>query len=531
MPRPTSHPAPRPLPPRCRAAARLALLGGLAGLLLVGGAAAWAMGVWRAPREDSDHEGRWTVAAREDLVVSVDQPGTLEARRREIIRSKVRRELEITWMIEEGAFVETGDLLVRLDATPVEEKLTEAQQQLDNARSQLIAAEVTLENTTSEAQSNIEEAELAFRFAKLDLEKYLEGEYPQQLAQAKASVKVAEEDALRAAETAEASRELFDNGYITENEWRGDEAAATKARLDLEIARGELELLQAYTHMQQKAQLESDLRQTEAELERVRNRAKADIERARAELSNAQAQFSRRERDVKQENENLENCRMHAPVAGRVVYAPQGNRWRQQEPLTEGSNVRFNQEIIHLPESGAMSAAIKIQESQRDKVEAGMPVRVSFPSKPDLRLRGELAQVAEYLDPSGWWNNNQKVYSARVDLDEHVDDLRTGMNCRTRIIVASFSDVITVPLQSVVRVNNVPTVYVEKSGGKPGPRAVDLGLDNGRKVRIESGLERGERLLLTPPLKPADRRDRTSEEKRREEEASTETPQAGAPGQ
>jgi len=490
------------------------------GVVAAGSFGGLALGLLGGQQSEAGQRATLHEVSREDLLVSVDQPGTVESRNKEIIRSQVRRELEITEMVEEGAIVEEGDLLVKLDSTPIEEELTEDEQQLDNARSQLIAAEVTLENTTSQAQSNIEQAELDYRFAQLDLEKYLNGEYPQQLAQAQAAVKVAEEDKARADETVAASRELYEAGYITENELKGDEAAAIKAQLDLEIAQGELRVLQQYTHEQQKEQLEADVRQAEAELERVKNKAKADVERAKAELNNAQAQLTRRERDVKEERENLANCEIRAPIAGRVVYAPQGNRWRQEEPLAEGSTVRFNQEIIHLPEAGAMSVDIKIQEAQRDKVEVGMPVRITLPSMPALELRGKLVDIAEYLDPSGWWNNNQKVYSARIDIDGTVSELRTGMNCQTQIIVGSFEEVLTVPLQSVVRVGEQHTVYVPGPNGEPQPRPVTIGLDNGRKVHIKSGLAEGDLVVLTPPLEPASRRDRAEDE---EGETETET--------
>jgi len=36
------------------------------------------------------------------------------------------------------------------------------------------------------------------------------------------------------------------------------------------------------------------------------------------------------------------------------------------------------------------------------------------------------------------------------------------------------------------------------------PRAVDLGLDNNRLAQIKSGLKKGERVLLTPPLSSAE---------------------------
>jgi hypothetical protein len=193
-------------------------------------------------------------------------------------------------------------------------------------------------------------------------------------------------------------------------------------------------------------------------------------------------------------------------VTGRVVYAPQGSRWRRNEPLAVGSTVRLGQEIIHLPESGAMSVAIKIDEAHRDKVEEGMAVHITGPNLPDAGLKGKLVRIAEYLDPSGWWNNYLKVYSATVDIEGDASELRTGMNCQTEIIVAFYDDVIAVPLQSVLKVGDEYVVY-RPDAVKPQKQVVEIGLDNGRKVHILSGLKAADRILLDPPLAPAEKTD------------------------
>lgn len=455
---------------------------------------------------------------REPLIVSVDQTGQIEAARKEIIRSEVRDTVEIKEMVEEGAIVEEGDVLVRMDTTKLEDKLIDAEQQYDNARSSHVAAEVTLQNTESQSKSDIEKAELDFEFAKLALEKYLQGEYPQELKQAQASVEIATETYERNRAEAEGSQRLYERGFITESEKDADLAAATKAKLDLEVAQGKLELLKKYTFYQQKRKLTSDVDQAEAALERVKNRAKADIEKAKAELGNRLANLNRAEREVTDRKEDLDHAQITAPVAGRVVYAPQGHRWRREEPLAVGSDVRNGQEIIHLPESGAMIVAIKIDESQRDKVAVGMPVRITIPSLPDQEYRGELIKIAEYLDPSGWWNNNMQVYSASVQIKGRVDpgtgrlvddleELRTGMNCQTQIIVAQYNDVLTVPLQAVTKVGQQHMVYKPAGRDKLTPVPIEIGLDNGAKVHVMEGLNVGDRVVLTPPLAPAAKTD------------------------
>jgi len=457
---------------------------------------------------------------REDLVVGVSQPGQLESANKEIVRSQVRGSHEISWLIDEGAKVEAGDVVCRLDTMGREERVIEQQQRADSAESAEVTAKVNYENTLSQTKSDVESAKLAVEFAELDLKKYIEATYPQELKSAEANVKVARATAERAADTAEWSERLAAKGYITESEARADIASAEKARLDLEVAEGRLSVLQEYTYGQEKRRLESDLVQKRAQLERVIKRAEADVYKAQIDWKTKKANLDLQQRELERDKRDLELCTIRAPIAGRVVYAPQGNRWRQEEPLAEGKEVRQDQEIIHIPEAGAMSVAIKIDETQRDKVAVGMPVLITGPNLPRNGLRGTLERIAEYLDPAGWWNNNMKVYSAtvRINEGEPIEELRTGMNCQTEIIVAQYDDVLTVPLQAVTMVDEQHVVYVP-DGPELRRVPVKIGLDNGRKVRVIEGLEVGMDVVLEPPLEPATRNQKRMKEKEKDDEA------------
>ena len=102
-----------------------------------------------------------------------------------------------------------------------------------------------------------------------------------------------------------------------------------------------------------------------------------------------------------------------------------------------------------------------------------------------------------------WMNPDIKVYPAEVYIDGDASSLRPGMTCRVDIIVEEFSDALYIPVQSVVRVNNQPVVYVDGVNG-PESRPVEIGLDNDRMIRIVSGLAEDEKVLLMPPLAPSE---------------------------
>jgi hypothetical protein len=100
-----------------------------------------------------------------------------------------------------------------------------------------------------------------------------------------------------------------------------------------------------------------------------------------------------------------------------------------------------------------------------------------------------------------WMNPDLKVYKAEVTLDSNDVSLRSGMNCKAEIIVEQYADVVYVPVETVLRVGGKPTVYVFNEDGAVEERKVETALDNNSVIRIASGLNEGELVLLKPPLK------------------------------
>src|SRR5690606_26256815 len=190
------------------------------------------------------------------------------------------------------------------------------------------------------------------------------------------------------------------------------------------------------------------------------------------------------------------------PTSGLVVYATSGQgSWRgNDEPLQEGQMVRERQELIHLPKDSSFKATVQVHESSLSKIKPGLPVTITVDALPGKTYHGTVSKIAPLPDAqSVWLNPDLKVYSTEVLIDENSEGLRTGMSCQANIIVDTYKDAIYVPVQSVIRVAGVPTVYLAK-GNKITPREVKLGLDNNRMVHIIDGLEAGEEVLLTPPL-------------------------------
>lgn len=449
-------------------------------------------------------------ATRGPLAINLSASGTLQSQEQIVLRSEVEGRTTIVWLIEEGRTVKEGDLLVELDSSRLKDSLVEQEIRVLNAEAILIQARENLEVVRNQAAANIEEAELGLRFARLDSEKYEQGEYPQQLQQSEADITIAGEELQRVTDQLEWSRRLAAEGYITRTELQADELAVKRRQLDLELAQGRRRLLTEFTHRQTVERQQSNIKQAEMTLDRVRRKARADTIRAESEARAREQEYNQHVARLERIKDQIRKCRIVAPADGLALYATtvRPSRWGGNQPLAVGQDVSERTELIYLPITTAMKAEIRVPEASLTKLRVGLPAVVRVDALPGRLFPGRLARVGLLPDSQQMWMNpDLKLYTCEVHLLNGAADLRPGMSGQVEILIESYDDALFVPVQSVLQVDGRPTVYVLTRTGEAAPRPVEIGLDNNRMVRIISGLEAGEPVLLAPPLPPSARAD------------------------
>jgi HlyD family secretion protein len=485
------------------------------------------------PRGEKPGEARPVFAVRRGpLTISVTESGTVKAKEQIIIKNEVEGRTTIISLVPEGTRVRKGDLLVELDASSLEDRKVDEEIRKMNGEAAFIRARENLEVVRNKAASDVDQAELELTFAKEDLKKYVEGEFPQKVREAEAKVTIAKEELSRTREKLKWSKVLFGEKYLSQAELQADEIAANKAELDLELARAALELLKTFTYRRELAQLESDVKQNTMALERIRREAAADMVQAEADLKAKESEFKQQQNKFAKVEEQIAKTRITAPADGLVVYATSAKAtWRGNvEPLDEGQQVHERQELIYLPTGSSFMAEVKVHESNLKKITVGLRAGLTVDALPGERFTGVVARIAPLPDAQSiFLNPDLKVYKTDVHIDGDGKDLRTGMSCKVEIVITRYEDALFVPVQAVLRVKGKPAVFVRAGDGWE-PRTVDLGLDNNRMVRIVDGLAEGEEVLLTPPLQEGEV-EPFQEAVAPEEEGKTGSPGAGGPGE
>lgn len=143
-------------------------------------------------------EGPTAVAQRGPLAITVSESGTIHPREEVILRNDLDRDAKITFIVPEGKQVKKGELLVVLDTTDLEQRVAERRIRVQTAEASLVHGEENLKFVENQGQTNIEQAELLYRFARQDLQQYLDGEYPKLLKEADAKITLAQEELSRA---------------------------------------------------------------------------------------------------------------------------------------------------------------------------------------------------------------------------------------------------------------------------------------------------------------------------------------------
>lgn len=474
---------------------------GVAVLLILGGMALW---LW--PRfDDGGAPGqRVSVAVeRGALTINVLTDGTIKPSDQVVISNTMEGRTTILSLVDEGTMVEKGDLLIELDASALEERLVEQQIRVQNDESDYIQARENLAVVKNQAQSDVEQAQLALEFARVDLEKYEQGEYPAEVDEARARIAVSQEELRRAEERHEWSKVLFEEKFLSQTELQADALAAQKARLDLDLSRGKLELLREYDYPRRIKELRAEVKRTSMALERIKRKAAADVVQAEASLKAKEAVLAQSRTRLEKIKTEISKTRIRAPQEGMVVYATSTKAsWRGSvEPLDEGQEVRERQELIYLPSSRAKAVETKIHESDLQQVQVGQKAIVRVDALPQETFTGIVTSIGVLPDAtSAWLNPDLKLFSVDISLAREHEQLRSGMNCAVEIIQSELEDALYVPVQAVVMEHGLAYVYKTGSNAEPVRKPVQIGAANAHYVQILEGVKEDERVLLNPPL-------------------------------
>jgi HlyD family secretion protein len=496
---------------------------------------------------------------RGPMRISIRESAELKAARETRIRSEVEGQATIIFLVPEGSVVEQGERVVELDVSEVAERRANQAITVERAYATLVDARQNMEILEKELAADEAEARSKLEIAEIDREKFFGrpttaaeraarsdrgsnadvierigelakdlpqfgelatkvlalfaadpvgqkavlsremGELGQQILEQIQEIKLAQQQLAIDEDTLFYSTALHDKNYITRSEFERDKLKAESQRSKVTVSLQQLDILIGYTLRKTKIDLELTYNNAVIGLERVRAANMARRAREEAELASREAEYVLAKERLENFDEQLKNAVITAPTPGLVVYAELDSRGR--EMIQEGSEVRERQTLIILPDVTRMSAELKIQEADIDKIRVGQPASIQVDAFSDKVFTGRVSRVSPVADSSSRWsNNNLKVYKTWVELEgENSDEeLRPNMSSTVEILVGEIKDTLTVPVSAVRRQGAVK--YVWRAGAN-GPEAIQvkIGRNTLSHVEITEGIEDGDQIYMAPP--------------------------------
>jgi HlyD family secretion protein len=397
--------------------------------------------------------------------------------------------------------VEKGELLVELDAAPLQDRLDSQVLATERARSEQIQANAQYENQEIQNDTALARADLELKLAELARDQYdaIEGgTYQIDLQDADLAIEESQARRLIQATDLKGIEMLKKLGYRSKGDLEQARLNALAADRSLAKALASRTELTKFTREKTKLQLDGAVLTAEKGLKQVENTNEAELEQAKARKYAADRALEKEEEKLKKYTEQLEKCKIYAPHDGMATYAVESSRYmRSSSTITEGATIRERQEIITLPDLSTMQIKTAVHESVLDQIRPGLAATITVDAFPDRRYKGSVKSVGVLPDQGGWMSSDIKVYETIVTIDEKVERLRPGMTAVVQIHVERLKDVLSVPVQAIVQIGGESWCYVAAGGGVE-RRMLKLGKTNDKFVEIREGLNEGDRVVLNP---------------------------------
>lgn len=403
--------------------------------------------------------------SRSRLPIIVTALGDFESAQNIDVVSQVEGSVMIISLKPEGSPVKEGEVVCVLDGGDLRNRLTN--QEISTRQA---------ETSYLQAVKNREVAEFAVR-------EYQEGTYPTTEQSLLSAVQTAQSQLANSRKTVEWSDRMLVEGYATASQNRADHLTFQRDELNLQGANTSLDVLRRYTRPKMLTSL------------------MASVDQAKSVELSSEAVFRLEQSREAKLRRQIELCTLRAPADGILTYAneQQSRRGASQTStlIEEGAFVRERQPIFRVPDLKNMRLAARIQEASVAKLKVGQPARVSIDALPGVILNATVEYVRPLVDSRLAAENDVRIYTANVQIENPPATLRPGMTGKAEILVEQTEDQLVIPVRSILQFNGKNYVYVASDDG-PTRREVEVAQSSGKLIVVTRGLDEGELVARDP---------------------------------
>ncbi|HEY0795320.1 MAG TPA: efflux RND transporter periplasmic adaptor subunit [Acidisarcina sp.] len=223
-----------------------------------------------------------------------------------------------------------------------------------------------------------------------------------------------------------------------------------------------------------------------------RDSSQAAISVDQAKLRQAQAQVAQSRATLNQLQEQLSYTTLTSPMDGEILSRDVELGDAVSSILVLGSSATL---VMTIGDISQVYVQGKVDEADIGAVYMHQPARIKVESFRDKIFNGYVTKIS----PLGVEKDNVTTFEVRVSIDNPTGELKANMTANAEILIEEHKNKLSVPEQAIVYDNQknafamVPAPK-EKDGQRKVP--VQVGISNGSKTEILSGLKEGDTVVL-----------------------------------
>ena len=222
------------------------------------------------------------------------------------------------------------------------------------------------------------------------------------------------------------------------------------------------------------------------------NVAKAQVTVLKAKIAQSQAEVARDQANLKQLEEQLSYTDITSPIDGIVLSRDVEMGDAVSSILVLGSSATL---VMTLGDTSEVYVKGKVDESDIGKVYLGQPARIKVESFKDKTFNGKVTKIS----PMGVEKDNVTTFEVRVSINNPGGELKAEMTANAEIILEEHKNVLQIPEGSIIYdKDKKASVEIPDPKAKEGKKkiAVNIGISNGAKTEVLSGLKEGDQVVL-----------------------------------
>jgi HlyD family secretion protein len=220
--------------------------------------------------------------------------------------------------------------------------------------------------------------------------------------------------------------------------------------------------------------------------------SKAQVTVLQAKIAQSQAQIAQSRANLKQLEEQLSYTDIESPMDGVVLSRDVELGDAVSSILVLGSSATL---VMTLGDTSQVYVKGKVDESDIGRVYLGQPARIKVESFKDKTFNGVVTKIS----PMGVEKDNVTTFEVRVSINNPGGELKAEMTANAEIILEEHKNILQIPEGSIIYdKDKKASVEIPQASAKDGKTklAVNIGISNGAKTEVLSGLKEGDQVVL-----------------------------------